>query len=49
MLESRTFRIVFVGEGHGIGIGQTAQPDKVVTYSGQPLAVAAGPATTPAP
>jgi alpha-D-xyloside xylohydrolase len=33
MLETRTFRVVFVGEGHGAGIGQTAQPDKVVQYS----------------
>ena len=41
MLESRTFRVVFVGEGHGIGIGQTAQPDNVVRYSGNSLTVAA--------
>jgi alpha-D-xyloside xylohydrolase len=39
MLESRTFRVVFTGEGHGVGIGQTAQPDKVVQYSGQPVTV----------
>jgi alpha-D-xyloside xylohydrolase len=39
MLESRTFRVVFAGEGHGVGIGQTAQPDKVVQYSGQPVKV----------
>jgi len=28
-----------VGEGHGVGIGPTAQPDKVVTYSGKPVTV----------
>jgi len=39
MLANRTFRIVFVGEGHGVGIGQTAQPDKVVQYSGKPVVV----------
>jgi alpha-D-xyloside xylohydrolase len=39
MLENRTFRVVFAGEGHGVGIGQTAQPDKVVQYSGQPITV----------
>ena len=39
MLASRTFRIVFVGDGHGAGIGATARPDKVVAYSGQPLTV----------
>ena len=41
MLESRTFRIVFAGEGHGTGIGQTVQPDQVVRYSGAQLGVAA--------
>ena len=40
MLESRTFRIVVVGEGHGTGIGLTAQPDKTVQYSGKPVTVA---------
>ncbi|HTQ57661.1 MAG TPA: glycoside hydrolase family 31 protein [Bryobacteraceae bacterium] len=40
MLASRTFRVVFVGEGHGTGIGQTAQPDKVVEYSGAAVTVA---------
>jgi len=39
MLETRTFRIVFAGEGHGVGIGQTTQPDKVVQYSGKPVAI----------
>jgi alpha-D-xyloside xylohydrolase len=39
MLANRTFRIVFVGENHGAGIGSTAKPDKVVPYSGQPVTV----------
>jgi len=39
MLESRTFRIVFVGKARR-GIGQTYQPDKVVQYSGKPITVA---------
>lgn len=37
MLESRTFRIVVVGEGHGTGIGLAARPDKTVQYSGKPV------------
>src|ERR1039457_6088301 len=40
MLQTRTFRVVFVSEDHGVGIGQTAQPDKVVQYSGKPITVA---------
>jgi alpha-D-xyloside xylohydrolase len=39
MLQSRTFRVVFVGEGHGVGIGSTAQPDKLVEYSGKRVTV----------
>jgi alpha-D-xyloside xylohydrolase len=39
MLESRTFRIVFVGENHGAGIDAAAAADKTVTYTGQPLSV----------
>jgi alpha-D-xyloside xylohydrolase len=39
MLETRTFRIVFVAQDHGTGIGPTAQPDKVVEYSGSPVTV----------
>jgi alpha-D-xyloside xylohydrolase len=41
MLERRTFRVVFVGEGHGTGIGQTEQPDKVVQYSGKAVIISA--------
>jgi hypothetical protein len=39
MLETRTFRIVFVGEGHGIGIGATDEPDTIVTYNGAQIVV----------
>ena len=39
MLESRTFRIVFVGEDHGAGIEPIAEADKTVTYTGQELSV----------
>ncbi|MBZ5545627.1 MAG: DUF5110 domain-containing protein [Acidobacteriia bacterium] len=39
MLENRTFRIVFVGEGHGAGIAPTGQPDKIVKYSGKQVTV----------
>jgi alpha-D-xyloside xylohydrolase len=40
MLETRTFRVVFVGEGHGVGLGQTAKPDRIVQYSGVLVLVA---------
>ncbi|HEV2490363.1 MAG TPA: glycoside hydrolase family 31 protein [Candidatus Acidoferrales bacterium] len=39
MLRSRTFHIVFVGQGHGVGIPPTSRPDKIVQYSGQQLVV----------
>jgi alpha-D-xyloside xylohydrolase len=42
MLETRTFRIVFVSDGHGAGIGAPdtpEQPDKIVTYSGATVVV----------
>jgi len=39
MLASRTFRIVFVGEGHGIGIAPTAEADKIVEYSGKQITI----------
>jgi alpha-D-xyloside xylohydrolase len=39
MLERRAFHVVFVGEGHGAGIDPTAQPDKVVEYSGKQITV----------
>lgn len=37
--QSHTFQIVFVGEGHGIGIAPSPQPDKIVQYSGQQITV----------
>jgi alpha-D-xyloside xylohydrolase len=39
MLSTRTFRIVFVGENHGVGVGTTDEPDKTVQYSGDKLTV----------
>ncbi len=36
---NRTFRVVFVEPGHGVGIGATARPDQVVQYSGVPVSV----------
>jgi len=35
MLKTRTFKIVLVGAGHGTGIGDTANPDKTITYDGK--------------
>jgi len=40
MLSTRTFRIVFVGENHGVGVGATDEPDKTVQYSGDNVTVA---------
>jgi alpha-D-xyloside xylohydrolase len=40
MLSNRSFRIVFVGEDHGVGVAPTDEPDKRVTYSGAKLSVA---------
>jgi len=39
MLQTRTFQIVLIGEGHGVGIAPTALPDKVVPYYGKQLSV----------
>jgi len=39
MPEKREFRIVFVGEGHGVGGTGTASPDKTVTYTGAAVSV----------
>ena len=39
MLERRTFRIVWVSPGHGIGIDSTAKADVTVTYDGNEVAV----------
>jgi len=40
MLKSRTFRIVFVGKGHGGGIEPTHRPDRLVHYAGREITVA---------
>ena len=39
MLQRRTFRVVFVDDGHGAAIDLTSQPDKVVEYSGTQVTV----------
>ena len=39
MLESRSFRVVFVGENHGVGVNPTDEADKVVQYSGKQVTV----------
>jgi len=39
MLDHRTFRVVFVSEDHGAGIGATDRADKTVTYTGQSVSV----------
>jgi alpha-D-xyloside xylohydrolase len=39
MPQNRTFRIVFVSEGHGVGGGWAQNPDKTIIYSGTTLTV----------
>lgn len=39
MLTERRFQIVFVGEGHGVGITAESKPDKIVTYLGKQMVV----------
>jgi alpha-D-xyloside xylohydrolase len=39
MLESRTFDVVFVDENHGVGVGATDRPDKIVPYAGKQITV----------
>jgi alpha-D-xyloside xylohydrolase len=39
MLASRTFRVVFVSEKHGVGIAPSESPNKVVNYSGKQIIV----------
>lgn len=41
MLQQRTFNIVFVREGHGVGV-EAVSPDRVAAYSGESLVVSAG-------
>lgn len=39
MLQTRTFRVVFVRENHGVGVNPTDRPDKTVQYSGREITV----------
>jgi alpha-D-xyloside xylohydrolase len=39
MLEKRTFRIVWVKPGHGVGIDSTEQADATISYDGQQVTV----------
>jgi alpha-D-xyloside xylohydrolase len=39
MLTNRKFRLVMVGNGHGTGIGQTANPDREVEYAGKAITI----------
>lgn len=39
MLDSRDFRVVFVGKGHGAGIAATPQADQIVHYTGASVTV----------
>jgi alpha-D-xyloside xylohydrolase len=39
MLASRTFRVVFVGENHGVGVGASDRADRVVQYAGKEMRV----------
>jgi len=39
MLKTRTFQVVLVQKTHGTGVEVTTNPDKVITYSGNPLTV----------
>ncbi|CAN5570437.1 hypothetical protein BH10PLA1_BH10PLA1_01060 [soil metagenome] len=39
MVKSRQFKIVWVAAGHGVGVTEERQPDKVVDYSGTEISV----------
>jgi alpha-D-xyloside xylohydrolase len=39
MLQNRLFRVVFVGENHGVAIDPTDEADKTVQYSGEKISV----------
>jgi len=39
MLRDRTFRVVFVGASHGVGIDIEAKPDRIAKYSGIAITV----------
>jgi alpha-D-xyloside xylohydrolase len=42
MLKDRTFMVVVVRPGHGIGLDMTLQPDQIVSYRGDPETVHVG-------
>jgi alpha-D-xyloside xylohydrolase len=46
MTQERTFRIVFVRAGHGVGATASAQVDQEVRYEGRKLSVQAPPDAT---
>jgi alpha-D-xyloside xylohydrolase len=39
MVKGRTFRVVFVHEGHGAGAAETKSPDQTVSYQGKTITV----------
>jgi hypothetical protein len=39
MLKERTFRVVVVKGGHGVGIGETERAEKMVQYTGEKVGV----------
>jgi alpha-D-xyloside xylohydrolase len=39
MLQNRTFRVVFVGENHGVGVNPEEKADRVVQYGGKQIIV----------
>jgi alpha-D-xyloside xylohydrolase len=41
MLKERTFRVVWVSDGHGAGIASTNKPDAVVAYEGEAVKISA--------
>lgn len=43
MLTNRTFRIVCVSSGHGVGVANTATADSVVAYNGTAVQIQVGP------
>ena len=42
MLTNRTFRVVWVSSGHGVGTGLTPTPDAVVNHSGSTMQIPGG-------
>jgi alpha-D-xyloside xylohydrolase len=39
MLKKRTFRVVWVGEGHGSGLEPEENPDKIIRYEGKQVVI----------